>query len=90
MSHSYYNFIFIAASTTVFEHHDFELFDSSHFGVRPHLSTSRAMSNTLRYIFNNIDNGSVVVSIILDFANGSDWLGQEILLKKNQVWGEES
>ena len=44
----------------------FELFDSSQFRFRPHLSTPRAVSSSLQYIYNNSDNGSVVVSKILD------------------------
>ena len=50
----------------------FEILDPSQFGFRPHLSTSRAVSNNLQYIYNNLDNGSVVVSIFLDFAKAFD------------------
>ena len=59
-----------------------ELLITSQFGYRPHLSTSRAVSNTLQFIYNNLDNGSVVVSIFLDFAKTIHCVNHEILLKK--------
>ena len=40
-----------------------KFFVSSHIGFRPNLSASRAVSNTLQFIYNNSDDGSVVVSI---------------------------
>ena len=45
------------------------------------------MSNTLQYIYNNLDNGSVVVSIFLDFAKAFDCADHEILLKKLSWYG---
>ena len=51
---------------------------SSQFGFRPHLSTSRAVFNTLQYIYNNLDKGSVVIF----FAKAVYSVDHEILLRK--------
>ena len=65
----------------------FELLDSSQFSFRPHLSTFRVVSNTLQFIYNNLDNGSVVVSLSLDFAKALYCVDHEILLKKLSTYG---
>ena len=65
----------------------FKFLVSSQFGFRPHLSTSHAVSNTLQYIYNNLDNGSVVVSIFLDFAKAFDCVDHVLLLKKLNKYG---
>ena len=63
----------------------------SQFGFRPHLSTFRAVSNTLQFICNNFDNGSVVVSIFLDFTKELDCVDHQILLKNlSKYWIKET
>ena len=47
----------------------FSFFDSSQFGFRPNFLTSQAVSNTLQFIYNILDNGSVVVSIFWILLN---------------------
>ena len=64
---------------------DFKILDSSQFGFRPHLSISRAVSNSLQLIYNNLYNGSVVVSIFLDFVKTFEWVDHKILLKLVQI-----
>ena len=60
----------------------FNFLVSSQFGFRPRLLTSHAVSYTLQYIYNNLDNGSVVVLIFLDFTKAFDCVDHVILFKK--------
>ena len=45
------------------------------------------MSNTLQYIYKNLDNGSVVVSFFFNFAKAFDCVDHEILLMKLSWYG---
>ena len=50
----------------------FEFLDSLQFGFRPYSSTYRAGSNNLQFIYNNLDDASVLISIFLDSAKAFD------------------
>ena len=51
------------------------------------VSTSDAINDTLRYIYNNIDCGYCVISVFLEFAEVFDSVDNEILLQKMSMHG---
>ena len=70
---------------TYFE--SFKLFSSSQFGFRKKVSTSNAITNTLQYIYDHLDQGDTVVSIFLDFSKAFDCVNHNILLEKMSAYG---
>ena len=54
---------------------------SAQFGLRENLSTSTAIFYTLLFIYDNLYNGSFVISIFLDFSKILDFIDHKILLK---------
>ena len=64
-----------------------KLLSANQFGFRKNLSTSNAIFDTLRYIYNNLDSGHFVISIILDFAKAFDSVDHKILLQRMSMYG---
>ena len=64
-----------------------KLLSANQFGFRKNLSTSNAIFDTLRYIYNNLDSGHFVISIILDFAKAFDCVDHKILLQRMSMYG---
>ena len=65
----------------------FKLFNPSQFGFRKKVSTSNAITNTLQYIYDHLDQGDSVVSIFLDFSKAFDCVNHKILLEKMSMYG---
>ena len=60
---------------------------SDQYGFRAGRSTSHAILNQLQFVYSNLDNGNLVLSIFLDFRKAFDSVNHDILLSKLNFYG---
>ena len=60
----------------------YDILSDCQSGFRRKKSTIQAVMNNLKYVYNNMDAGRVVVSFFMDFSKAFDCLDHELLLKK--------
>ena len=65
----------------------FKLLSPSQFGFRKNFSTSHAITETLQFIYDNIDNDYITLAFFLDFSKAFDCVRHDILLKKMYRYG---
>ena len=65
----------------------FSLFTKAQFGFREGVSTSHAIINKLQFVYDNLDNGDLVLSIFLDFRKAFDCVDHMILISKLSKYG---
>ena len=60
---------------------------NSQFGFRRNKSTTHAIMNFLEYLYNNLDESKLILSVFLDFRKAFDSVDHKILLSKLQIYG---
>ena len=55
---------------------------SGQYGFRKKKSTTEAVMDQMRYIYDNLDDGNTVVSLFLDFSKAFDCIDHKLLLHK--------
>ena len=68
-----------------FDNHN--LLTDCQYGFRKGRSTTQAILDNLQYIYENLDRGSIVISVFLDFSKAFDCIDHDILLKKLDLYG---
>ena len=68
-----------------FDNHN--LLTDCQYGFRKGRSTTKAVLDNLQYIYENLDIGSTVISVFLDFSKAFDCIDHEILLTKLDLYG---
>ena len=63
------------------------MFFDNQFGFRRNRSTTIAVLNFTRYLYDSIDSGNVVLSLFLDFRKAFDCVDHGILLSKLEFYG---
>ena len=57
------------------------------YSFRKHKSTVQALLNHLQFMYNRIDSGNFVLSVLLDFKKAFDTVDHKILLSKIDFYG---
>ena len=65
----------------------YKLLHHNQYGFRKNRSTIQAIMDQLDFVYNNLDQGSAVISIFMDFSKAFDCLDHELLLKKLNHYG---
>ena len=63
------------------------LLSDCQYGFRKGRSTTLAVMDHLQYVYENLDRGSTVISLFLDFSKAFDCIDHELLLKKLMKYG---
>ena len=65
----------------------YSLLNGSQYGFRAKMSTSLAVMDQLKYVYENLDSGATVISLFLDFSKAFDCIDHTILLGKLYRYG---
>ena len=65
----------------------YSLLNCSQYGFRAKMSTSLAVMDQLKYVYENLDSGATVISLFLDFSKAFDCIDHTILLGKLYRYG---
>ena len=65
----------------------YSLLNCSQYGFRAKMSTSLAVMDQLKYVYENLDSGATVISLFLDFSKAFDCIDHNILLGKLYRYG---
>ena len=65
----------------------YSLLNGSQYGFMAKMSTSLAVMDQLKYVYENLDSGATVISLFLDFSKAFDCIDHTILLGKLYRYG---
>ena len=60
----------------------FNVLHRSQYGFRKWKSTSHAIMDNLEYVYENLDQGNILLSLFLDINKAFNWVDHVILLAK--------